>query len=289
MSAAPVFRWSKRLPIAELEGAAALLESLGHFAIVDSQPGHKTGELAVYSPSREDVESLRARHDGTVEEIAPEAWLSPPDEGEVVPIRIRDRFLVFTCVSPGPVEAARAASPDRRVLWFPPGLAFGTGDHATTASCLRLLTDEADRQGGNAWSMLDLGSGSGILAIAAHHLGAQSALGLEFDPLAMETSREYAVLNEAPGVELIEADAIAWLRETPARQHAVIAANLYSSLLAQVFPLLAAWLAEEGRVIFSGVFAKELPGVLKHAEACGFQPLRTITRGKWSAGLLARA
>ncbi|MCC6881923.1 MAG: 50S ribosomal protein L11 methyltransferase [Verrucomicrobiales bacterium] len=283
------YRWSKGCPVGELEAAAALLEKLGHFPIVESRPGHKTGELLIYCPTREEAELLLAQHGGEVNEVPPEAWLTKPEDANTAPIRIRDRFLVMTSVSPDPVEQARAAHPDRQVLWFPPGLAFGTGDHATTATCLRLLVDEADRLSSAPWSLLDLGSGSAILAITGHHLGAKPVTGVEFDPMALSASKEYAADNGATEIELIEADAIAWLGQKPTRRHDIVAANLYSGLLKEVFPLLKPWLAAEGRIIFSGVLAKELPATLGAALECGYRPLKTVIRGKWSAGLLKRS
>ena len=89
--------------------------------------------------------------------------------------------------------------------------------------------------------------------------------------------------------KMIEADAIAWLGQKPTRRHDIVAANLYSGLLKEVFPLLKPWLAAEGRIIFSGVLAKELPATLGAALECGYRPLKTVIRGKWSAGLLKRS
>ena len=89
----------------------------------------------------------------------------------------------------------RAAKAGQAVLCIPAAMAFGTGEHATTSMCLRLLLDVARRRPPESWDMLDLGTGSGILALAAKRFGARHAFGLDNDPHAVRTARENARLN----------------------------------------------------------------------------------------------
>ena len=88
--------------------------------------------------------------------------------------------------------AETKATPERPVLLIPAGMAFGTGDHATTATCLRFLADVADSLAGKPWEMLDLGTGSGILALAARVLGAKRVEAGDFDPDSVRTAKESA-------------------------------------------------------------------------------------------------
>src|SRR5207248_6708931 len=89
------------------------------------------------------------------------------------PLLIRDKLAIVR----GENEKAKCARkfPNRRVLVVPAAMAFGTGDHATTATCLRLICDVSDARPRDSWEMLDLGAGTGILALAARVLGARRA------------------------------------------------------------------------------------------------------------------
>jgi ribosomal protein L11 methyltransferase len=104
------------------------------------------------------------------------------------PISIRGRLEILN----------REPGDDRPIpnhrLYLPAGLAFGTGDHATTAGCLRLLCDIAPKSG--RWHMLDAGTGAGILAIAAAKLGASHIDAFDLDPTAVRTAKRNAKLNE---------------------------------------------------------------------------------------------
>src|SRR6476661_1005142 len=93
------------------------------------------------------------------------------------PISIRGRLSIVNN------EPLSGVASDLRTIYIPANLAFGTGEHATTAGCLRLLTDIAPKSGG--WEFLDAGTGTGILAIAALRLGASRVLAFDFDPTAI--------------------------------------------------------------------------------------------------------
>ncbi len=156
--------------------------------------------------------------------------------------------------------------------------AFGTGDHATTAMSLRLLADAMPPGG----SVLDAGSGSGILALAALRLGALKALGIDNDPLAIRVALDHANQNQlADNVHF----RLGTITRTSIgnRRFDWICANLFADLLMQSFPLFRQALRPGGGLIYSGVLFSQEPGVREAATAYGFQ-IQTVKRtGKWIA------
>ena len=125
-----------------------------------------------------------------------------------------------------------------------PGLAFGTGTHATTRLCLRWL--EAHLRGGEA--VIDFGCGSGILAIAALKLGAMRACGVDIDEQALLAARQNAMQNQVEAQFVANADEI----RNPAD---VVVANILANPLVVLAPLLAKLTASGGRVVLSGILA----------------------------------
>lgn len=159
-------------------------------------------------------------------------------------------------------------------LVIDPGRAFGTGAHATTRLCLELLLDLPA-----AGDALDLGCGSGVLAIAAARLGWAPVLALDHDPLAVEAARENARVNGVP-IEVRRHD----LRQSVVPGAALVLANLLR-------PLLLAWagsIAEPpGLVIASGLLAEEADEVARAFASHGLDERDRRAHGEWAALLLS--
>jgi ribosomal protein L11 methyltransferase len=171
----------------------------------------------------------------------------------------------------------------RILLRIGSAMAFGTGDHATTASCLRLLLAEAAEAGG-AWSALDIGTGSGILAVAAEKLGADSVTAFDNDPRAVRAARANLRVNRCLKVNLGEGDITRW--QPGRRRHRVVMANLFSGLLVAGAPRIVRALAPGGGLILSGILRSQEADVLAVFQAAGLASERTLRRGKWVALLL---
>lgn len=140
---------------------------------------------------------------------------------------------------------------DSRVqIVIAPSMGFGTGHHVTTRLCLAAL-QRTPVEGALA---LDVGTGSGVLALAARLLGAREAIGLDVDPDAIQSATENLALN--PRVDAVRF-LIGDLRDLPLPRAAVVTANLTGALLVQSAPLLAATLAPGGTLIVSGLMAAE--------------------------------
>jgi ribosomal protein L11 methyltransferase len=147
----------------------------------------------------------------------------------------------------------RGAYPeDRLPIWIDPAMAFGTGHHATTRMCLAALEGFMDRwSGGEGPAVLDVGTGTGILAIAAATLGARRVIAMDTDPQACDAAKKNLLLHESADRVGILAGGIDALAPTP--RFDLILANLDTRTLCLLFPALATRLAPAGRVIAGGI------------------------------------
>lgn len=187
----------------------------------------------------------------------------------------------------GPVRVGRftIAPPQARVprdnltVIIQPSMGFGTGHHATTRLCTALL-QQVDVAGK---TVLDVGTGSGVLAIIARRLGARSVAAVDDDPDALQSARENLDLNDArEGIDLRLAD----FRDLADLRADVLTANLTGALLIRGAARLAAAMAESGVLILSGVTAGEERDVV-----AAFAPLRVLARlaeDEWVGLLLGR-
>ncbi len=170
------------------------------------------------------------------------------------------------------------------VIEIDPGMAFGTGQHQTTAMCLRSL-EELVRPG---MSVLDLGCGSGILSIAAAKLGATDVLALDLDPLAVKAARENAVAN---GVTHIVESREGTLSDKASTHDTfdIIAANISGLTLERLAPALASELSPTGVLIASGFLEDAVTGLSKAFTDAGLQVRRIDDDGVWRAIIAYRA
>jgi ribosomal protein L11 methyltransferase len=147
------------------------------------------------------------------------------------------------------------------VVIIQPSMGFGTGHHATTRLCLAAL-QQLDLAGRSA---IDVGTGSGVLAIAAHLLGASPVVAMDDDPDAIQSARENVELNRAAGVDVRVGD----LRTAKLPVFDVVLANLTGGLLIQAAGPLQDLAAPRGRLILSGFMHHEEAGVLDAVAAFG--------------------
>jgi len=138
-----------------------------------------------------------------------------------------------------------AQSPDAAVVRLDPGLAFGSGTHPTTALCLRWLDELAGAGKLTGKTVLDMGCGSGILALAAMKLGAAAAIGIDNDPQAITATEDNARRNGVPvSVYLPE--------HAPDARYPIVLANILASALDTLAERLAGYTAPGGRIALSG-------------------------------------
>jgi len=283
MDCSPLFRWSKWVAESQLDEweEQLSLEEIPHTA--EKAVARERWQLSVYDADRSVLETLRERFGGGVVRVRPEDW-QPSATGDEVRLKIRDRFVVVEEFGADDLARIAAEYPGREILSFPPQMAFGTGSHQTTATCLRQLVDEAAKLERGAWDFLDLGSGSGILAVAARKLGARRVVAVENDPLALAVARENARRHgEAEAITYVEGDAIAWCADAAKRgeRFAVVAANLFADLLVTLMPKLPGVMAPEAVLIISGFLTSQAKAVSEAARGAGVDLTRFLRRGKW--------
>jgi ribosomal protein L11 methyltransferase len=159
------------------------------------------------------------------------------------------------------------------VLRMDPGMAFGTGSHETTALCLERLGELTP-----LGSVLDIGTGTGILAMAALLLGADSALGTDNDPEALKVAAENAALNGlAERLELSDREP-----DRLDRRFDVVVANILAEPLIQLAPKITAALGPGGRLILSGILVPQAEAVARAYQAQGLVEGTITTRGEWA-------
>jgi ribosomal protein L11 methyltransferase len=172
------------------------------------------------------------------------------------------------------------AAPTDVVLSLDPGMAFGTGLHPTTRLCLAGIEQWADGALLSDARVLDVGTGSGILAIAAALMGASYVLGIDTDPLAVETTKANAQANGMAG--FIEARTGSLPLHEPAQFHLVVA-NLISGLLIDLAAEIAATLWPGGRLLAGGIYKDREPDVRSAFEAAGLRIVGRLAEEDWVA------
>jgi ribosomal protein L11 methyltransferase len=253
---------------------------------VEKQVNRKNWQISSYSTSREIADELRVLFGGGVTEVRPDDWQPTSEVGVQTQLKIRDVMVITEAENEVVWESVKSEFPDRLVLSFPPQLAFGTGGHPTTSGCLRFLADVAKERKDVEWRLLDLGCGSAILAVAAVLLGAKEVIAVENDPLAMKYARRNAERHGVAGrIKFVEGDAIALMDRCEFGQFEVVAANLFSDLLIQLFPLFPRNLVEGGEIIVSGFLTSQTRLVTDSADSSGLPLSEFQRRGKWVAAL----
>ena len=181
--------------------------------------------------------------------------------------------IVTDSVTVVPTWIAYSPREGEKLLRLDPGMAFGTGEHATTRMCLELM-----RAAGR--SVIDVGCGSGILGIAAAITGAKSVYMCDIDPQAVKAARNNAELN---GVvcEIEQADLLA-----TSRRAELILANLTADLLIRMAPSVREHLEEGGKLVVSGIIAERLDEVKDAFSRLGYKIEKEAAEGDWRALVL---
>ncbi len=276
-----MFVWRKRASADWLAAnEAALREVTGQQLAIISRPGRKNAIAEVAGSNRRDLENIRSHFGGTIEKLSRD-WLTRFSGAQTTkPIKIGKRLIIYRSVP----SKNRSRNKNTSLL-IPAGTAFGTGEHATTAMSLRLLERCTRFWGAQAASLrspeperalLDLGTGSGILALAAARFGAKRVIAIDHDPIAIATAKENARRNKIDNIDFRVADLRRW--KFP-RKINIITANLFSELLIEILPRLkrAQWL------ILSGILREQEARFLRALKRNGVAIVETRRRGKWIA------
>jgi ribosomal protein L11 methyltransferase len=192
------------------------------------------------------------------------------------PIEIGDALLVK------PSWSKKAPRKNQAVVVLDPGLSFGTGQHPTTAFCLRELARHRTKR--PCWSFLDMGTGSGILAIAAAKLGFSPVYAFDFDPGAVRVARANARANGVHKRLRIVRKDLTKLPIHAVRQYDLICANLISTLLISERRRMVAQLNRGGTLVLAGILKPEFSQVQKVFAELGLKLAARKIENEWSSG-----
>jgi len=194
------------------------------------------------------------------------------------PIRVTRRIVVK------PTWEPYEARPKEIVIDIDPGMAFGTGLHATTRLCLEVIETEVDRRmrrsdenGSTEVSLLDVGTGSGILAIAAARLGARPVLGIDIDETAIEVARQNVGRNRMDQTVRIGSENF----EAIDRCFDLVVANIDLTTLSELKELLVSHVSQRGRLVLSGILRNDRKDLKWIYRGRGLQFVKEKTREGW--------
>lgn len=223
-----------------------------------------------------DLETAPARV--SIRQIPARAW-ADSWKRHFKPIDLAGRLLVR------PTWSRRRPRRGQAEVVLDPGLSFGTGQHATTRFCLDQLAHL--RTPGKDQAFLDLGTGSGILAIAAAKLGFLPVEACDFDPACIRIARENAGRNGVENLVRPKLKDVSRLPLPPARTFDVIAANLMEDLLLAARGKITGRLAPNGRLVLAGILASQFPRVRAAYEAAGLRLVLSRREKEWESGTFA--
>lgn len=164
----------------------------------------------------------------------------------------------------------------RVILHIDPGAAFGTGTHATTSLCLEMLQGYVK----DGTKMLDIGCGSGILALASCLLGAESAVGVDIDAQSVKTATENAEINKiSDKAKFVVGD----LAEKVSGRYNVICANIVADVIIRLLPDVKRFIATDGVMIISGIIDIRKDDVLSAVKNNGFTVIKECYKDNWCA------
>jgi ribosomal protein L11 methyltransferase len=181
-----------------------------------------------------------------------------------------------------PSWSRRRASRGQAVVILDPGLSFGTGNHPTTSFCLRELVHCL--KSGTRQSFLDIGTGSGILAIAATKLGYQPVKAFDFDPAAVRVARDNACKNRVTEKLSLTRGDVTQMPLRPARKYDLICANLIANLLMAERRRIVSGLKPGGTLVLAGILAAEFPEVVAAYAKSGLRLCRDRVENEWRSG-----
>ena len=211
----------------------------------------------------------------TVAKIRREDW-TESWKRHFKPIEIGDALLVK------PSWSRRRPRKNQALVILDPGLSFGTGQHPTTAFCLGEIARR--RKIGTQQSFLDIGTGSGILAIAAAKLGYRPVHAFDFDAEAVRVARSNARVNRIQTKLEIEQADVSKLKMRPARKYDLICANLISDLLITERRRIAAQLNRGGMLVLAGILKSEFREVGTAFENLRLKPVSSKKEKEWRSG-----
>lgn len=281
----PLWKASVCAAMEDIEHLSNLLELTPYptpqSVIVLTHPHEADAVIEAYYDEPADAAALTAilGREVKVEALPDQDWVKLSQEG-LPPVRA-GRFFVYGAHDKGRVPA------NVQGLAIEAGAAFGTGHHETTSGCLTAL-EWMKQVGYKPDNALDLGTGTGVLALAADRLWRIPVIATDIDPVAIEVTRENLRLNGGQmRIRPLVAEGFAHAAISAAAPYDLIIANILSGPLTQLAPGIRAHAAPGGKALLSGLLRTQELVVLAFYRALGFRLERRWRLGPWSVLLLS--
>jgi ribosomal protein L11 methyltransferase len=183
------------------------------------------------------------------------------------PIKVGEKIVIK------PIWEEYNKNQDEIVVELDPGMAFGTGTHETTRMCIKALERHVKVDS----TVFDIGTGSGILAIAAAKLGAKKTIGVDLDPVAVESAKQNVSYNDLNNIEILYGD----LMEVVKGKANIVIANIMADIIMFLTEGVRAFIAEGGYFISSGIILSKKDEVINKLTQCGFKIEEINIEGEW--------
>lgn len=184
------------------------------------------------------------------------------------PVKITDKIVIK------PIWEEYTKNDGELVIELDPGMAFGTGTHETTRMCIQALDKYVEKD----TTVFDVGCGSGILAIAAAKLGAKHVVGVDLDPVAVDSSKENIEFNNLDNIEVLEGN----LLDVVKGKADIVVANIIAEIICILTSDVKKALNEGGLFITSGIIHDRVEMVTEKLKECGFEVLEINKDGEWN-------
>lgn len=260
-----------------------LSRKMAHISQIRLYMEHNSQAPEAIAVLKQELEAFRRRNPGTdlgtlevsLQSLQEEDWENNWKQ-YYQPISVGDRLLIVP-------QWLQPENPENRIpVILDPGMIFGTGAHASTQMCLKAL--ERTISGGER--VIDLGSGSGILSIAALLLGADTSVGVDIDPKAEDVARENAAMNglTAPRFSAVTGNVIgdpAMMEQLGQQPYDVVLANIVADVIIPLSAVVPHFLKEDGVFICSGILNTRLPEVLSALDRSGLRVVAQNEENDW--------
>lgn len=250
-----------------------VLEHKGKFAVVKGYFSEEDNIDEIIAYINEKVEELKAlgidvgEGKVEVEKMYEEDWANNWKK-YYKPSKVGEKIVVK------PIWEEYEAKDEELVVELDPGMAFGTGEHETTRMCIQALEKYVQKDS----TVFDVGCGSGILAIAAAKLGAKLAVGVDLDPVAVESAKENVGFNNIDNIEILHGNLI----EVIDGKADIVVANIIAEIICILTEDVSRVIKPNGYFITSGIIHDRVEMVTNKLEECGFEVIKVNKDGEWN-------
>lgn len=278
-----MFVWSKTISASQEEYFEDRFLGMAQTnAVITKLSDAKKLRVEVFLEKKNSAKDLINEFGGKVEKIKKRNWarINAPSKRPL--IKIRDQILVSDNPKLGSLKSLKKKYPNKKIIAIPAALAFGTGDHATTSTCLRIIVDISKKylKEKTDWSFCDIGTGTGILAITAKLMGANRVEGFDFDPEAITIAKRNIDINSVDDIQIYEKDVFQWL-PSERKSWNIIAANIFANVLNPNLEKIWSAVSNDGHLVISGILNEHHKSVIETSKSNGMPTPNIHTKGKW--------